>query len=48
MDRTLISNMREMSGEVRYSKLMGEWSGPVLIIGAGKVTGRFIVGDWKW
>jgi len=38
MVRTLSSNVRETPGEVRDTKLMGESSGPVLIIGAGKVT----------
>jgi hypothetical protein len=32
--------------EVRDTKFMGELRGPVLIIGTGKVAGRFIVGDW--
>ncbi|NIP53707.1 MAG: hypothetical protein GWN13_17445 [Phycisphaerae bacterium] len=46
MVRILNSNVRETLGEVRDTKLMGELSGPILIIGGGKVNGEFIVGDW--
>ena len=46
MKRTLISEVRDTLHEIRDSKFMGESRGPVLIFGAGKVVGIFIVGDW--
>jgi hypothetical protein len=46
MDRTLSSDVRATPGEVRDTKLMGELCGPTLFVGAGTITGRFIVGDW--
>ena len=46
MNRILSSEVRDTLHEIRDSKSMGETRGPVLIFGAGKVVGIFIVGDW--
>lgn len=46
MNRILSSEVRDALHEIRDSKFMGESRGPALIIGAGKVVGTFIVGDW--
>lgn len=46
MNRTLSPEVCDALHEIRDSKLMGESRGPVLILGAGKVVGTFIVGDW--
>jgi hypothetical protein len=46
MNRTLSPEVCDALHEIRDSKFMEESRGPVLILGAGKVFGTFIVGDW--